>query len=138
MYNDVVARESVSTPDQVNKTISAWELSDNLGACGPDGKARSWHVGARYSYSDPYQSIMDRGALKVRIYPATDSGLTDGVPVLLSALVNLSRTATVAYPVLVGRYGFGKAAGALIAASKEAVRGHNDMNGVLTGDKLQT
>lgn len=54
-----------------------------------------------------------------------------------TALVNLSQTATVAYPVLGGRYGFGKAAGALIAASKETVKGHNDMNGVLTGDKLQ-
>lgn len=85
VYDDVVTRESVSTPDQVAKTTSAWELSDNLGARGEDGQARSWHVGTRYSFADTYQSIMDRGALKVRIYAATDNGLPAGVPVLLSA-----------------------------------------------------
>lgn len=84
VYDDVVTRESVSTPDQVNKTTSAWELSDNLGAANEHGPARAWMPGTRYSFSDTYQVIIDRGALKVRIYPATDNGLPDGKPVFLT------------------------------------------------------
>ena len=84
VYDDVVTRESVSTPDQVAKTTSAWELSDNLGARGADDKSRAWHVGTRYSFADTYQTIIDRQALKVRVYAATDNGLPGGSPVLLS------------------------------------------------------
>lgn len=83
-YDDVVTRESVYTPEQVQKTTSAWELSDNLGARGADGKLRAWHFGTRYSFQDTYQSIIDRGALKVRLYPATDNGLMNGKPVFLT------------------------------------------------------
>jgi phage terminase large subunit-like protein len=84
VYDDVVTRESVSTPDQVNKTTSAWELSDNLGARGEDGKIRAWHVGTRYSYQDTYQEIIDRKILQVRLYPATADGTPDGTPVFLT------------------------------------------------------
>lgn len=81
VYDDVVAPESVTTPDQVAKTTAAWELSDNLGTVG----GRKWHVGTRYSFGDTYQSIIERGALTPRIRPATDDGTPDGNPVLLTA-----------------------------------------------------
>lgn len=53
-----------------------------------------------------------------------------------SAAVNLSQTALVAYPILGGKYGFGKAGGALLRASKDTMSGHNDMGKVLSGDEL--
>jgi hypothetical protein len=80
IYDDVVTRESVTTPDQIAKTTSAWELSDNLGMSG----GRKWHIGTRYHFGDTYAAILERGALKVRLFPATDDGTPDGNPVLLS------------------------------------------------------
>lgn len=85
IYDDVVVPESVTTPEMVAKTTSAWELSDNLGARLEDGNAGpAWHVGTRYSFADTYHDIMSRCALKPRIHPATDNGRPDGKPVLLT------------------------------------------------------
>jgi hypothetical protein len=80
VYDDVVTRESVATPEQIQKTTSAWELSDNLGVEG----GRKWHTGTRYNFADTYDSIIRRGAVKPRLYPATSDGLITGNPVLFS------------------------------------------------------
>lgn len=80
VYDDVVAPESVTTPDQIQKTTAAWELSDNLGMVG----GRKWHIGTRYSFADTYQTILQRGALKPRIHAATENGRVDGTPVMLT------------------------------------------------------
>ena len=80
LYDDVVTRESVSTPEQIAKTTEAWELSDNLGALG----GKKIMTGTRYSFADTYESIMKRGAVKTRIYPATADGTITGRPVLFS------------------------------------------------------
>ena len=84
VYDDVVTDKSVGTPEQIAKTTYAWGLSDNLGARGPDGHSRAWHVGTRYHFGDTYQTMLDRGILKARVYPATDTGLVSGKPVLFS------------------------------------------------------
>ena len=80
VYDDVVTRESVYTPGQIETTTDAFSLSQSLGVEG----GRVWGIGTRYSYADTYQWIIDRGALKPRVYAATDNGLTDGKPVLFS------------------------------------------------------
>lgn len=79
VYDDVVTLESVTTPDQIKKTTSAWEMSQNLGAAG--GCAR--YIGTRYHAHDTYKIMMDRGSVIPRIYPATDNGKMDGNPVFL-------------------------------------------------------
>lgn len=84
IYDDVVVPASVGTPDQVAKTNDAFDLSDNLGARGPDGTSRKWGIGTRYAFFDTYSTILERGVLKPRIYPATDNGLATGKPVFFS------------------------------------------------------
>ena len=78
VYDDVVTKEFVNTPEMIRKTNEAWELSRNLSTVG--GKTR--YIGTRYNYGDTYALIMERKAAIPRIYPATDNGKPDGNPVL--------------------------------------------------------
>lgn len=80
VYDDVVTRESVTTPEQIRKTTEAWELSQNLGSEG--GAART--IGTRYHLNDTYREMIERGSVIPRIYPATEDGTATGKPVLLS------------------------------------------------------
>ena len=57
IYDDVVVPESVSTPEQVQKTTDMLALSDNLGARSPNGLMRKWGIGTRYKYGDTYQPV---------------------------------------------------------------------------------
>jgi predicted phage terminase large subunit-like protein len=77
VYDDIVTRESVSTPEMMAKTTDALALSYNLGAHG--GRRR--FIGTRYHYNDTYKTIIERGTVVPRLYPATDNGKVDGVPV---------------------------------------------------------
>ena len=52
-----------------------------------------------------------------------------------SALVNLSQTALVAYPVMASKWGFDKSAAALLRASKQAAMGKNDITGSLNAEE---
>lgn len=84
VYDDLVTVDSVTSPEMVTKTLEAWSLSNNLAARGADGLSRFQMVGTRYHLADPYHSMIEMGAVKPRIYPATDNGLRDGNPVFLS------------------------------------------------------
>ena len=80
VYDDVVTRESVTTPEMITKINGAWELSRNLTTVG--GKTR--HIGTRYHYNDTYHLIMDREAAIPRIYPATEDGSPSGKSVFFT------------------------------------------------------
>lgn len=87
VYDDVVTREFVATPEMIEKTNSAWELSRNLATVG--GKTR--YIGTRYHHNDTYSLMMGRKAAKPRIYPATDNGKPDGKPLLWTRDVLLKK-----------------------------------------------
>jgi phage terminase large subunit-like protein len=106
VYDDVVTIESVSTPEQVQKTTDAWSLSDNLGAKGEDpvtGRstpARKWHIGTRYSFGDTYNEMMKRKALKPRVHAATDDGSVNGKPVFFTPQQWAEKRQTQSAPIL--------------------------------------
>lgn len=79
VYDDVVTRDSVSTPEMMKKVEEMWELSTNLGMEG----GQEIYIGTRYHFNDLYATLIDRGVVKPRIYPALEPpSMQDGVPVL--------------------------------------------------------
>jgi predicted phage terminase large subunit-like protein len=80
LYDDVVTRESVTTPVMIANVTSAWELSTNLGS---EGGLRRF-AGTHYHFNDTYKAIIKKGSAIARIYPCTVDGSVHGEPVLLS------------------------------------------------------
>jgi predicted phage terminase large subunit-like protein len=80
VYDDVVTRESVTTPEMMTKTTDALALSFNLTA--KEGRRR--FIGTRYHFNDTYRTVIERGIAKPRIYPATIDGKVDGEPVFFT------------------------------------------------------
>lgn len=79
-YDDIVTKESVTSPEMMAKTTESLVLSYNLGAHG--GRRR--FIGTRYHYNDSYRTIIDRGTVKSRVYAATRDGTVEGEPVFLA------------------------------------------------------
>jgi phage terminase large subunit-like protein len=79
VYDDVVTRTSVQTPDAIKKTTEAWELSLNLAQRG--GYQRI--IGTRYHFNDTYATMISRGVGFIRRFPATEDGKPEGKPVFL-------------------------------------------------------
>jgi predicted phage terminase large subunit-like protein len=80
VYDDVVTKESVSTPEMIDKTTESLRLSYNLGARG--GSRR--FIGTRYHFNDSYRVILAGGTARPRIYAATANGKVEGPPVFLT------------------------------------------------------
>ena len=80
VYDDVVTRESVSSPEMIHKVTECLSLSLNLGT--REGIQR--YIGTRYHYNDTYATLMERKSVIPRIYPATLQGTVDGTPILLT------------------------------------------------------
>jgi predicted phage terminase large subunit-like protein len=78
--DDVVTLDSVSSPEQIAKTTTAWSLHLNLGTAN----TRLRVVGTRYHFADSYRAMLEREAVKPRIRPATIDGTLTGEPVFLS------------------------------------------------------
>lgn len=87
VYDDVVTKESVSTPDMIRKVTDAFALSLNLS--GQDCRKR--YVGTRYHQNDTYRTMIDRGTAIPRIYKATKDGTPNGEPVLLTREQNAEK-----------------------------------------------
>ncbi len=83
VYDDVVTRESVSTPEMMQKTTEAWGLSLSLGSAQTGSRVR--YIGTRYHFNDTYKHIIDRQAATPRIKAATADGTPNGEPVFMSA-----------------------------------------------------
>ena len=75
-YDDVVTKDSVTTPEQIKKTDEAFKLSQFLGARG----GVQWVTGTRYHFADQYEKMKATGAWKVR----ERVGVVDGVAVFLT------------------------------------------------------
>ena len=69
VYDDVVTPESVTTPEQIQKTTDAWSMSLNLGTIG---KTRHWYIGTRYSLYDTYWYMLSIGTIKERRHICID------------------------------------------------------------------
>lgn len=78
IYDDVVTRDSVTTPEQIRKAKECFELSHSLDS--PGCKVRI--IGTRYHFADLYSELIRGGQWNVRVHPAVD--VSTGVPVLLS------------------------------------------------------
>jgi hypothetical protein len=71
IFDDLVTDKNVTTPEQVQKVIRGWELSQNLGVTPIEGVTKGGvrrYIGTRYSHDDPYSEIIRRNVVTLREY----------------------------------------------------------------------
>lgn len=84
VYDDVVVQGSVTTPDMIQKTMTALEQSYNLGTA--TGVRR--FVGTRWHFNDAYRTLIDRQTAIAREHPGRKGGTEDGESVFWSEEVH--------------------------------------------------
>ena len=87
VYDDIIDERHVGNPEIVKKAVRMWEVSLSLGSAiaskaYPKSINIVRYIGTRYHANDPYREIIKRNAAQPRIYPGTDNGQVDGLPVL--------------------------------------------------------
>ena len=87
LYDDVVVQGSVTTPEMIDKTRVAMELSYNLGTV--NGARRA--IGTRYHFNDVYRTVIDRQTFKLREYPGRKGGVEEGESIVWSEEVHLEK-----------------------------------------------
>lgn len=70
VFDDVVTRESITSPEMIEKTTKAWEDAQNLTVSDGSGKIR--HIGTRWHFADTYREIIKRGSAIPRIHTEVD------------------------------------------------------------------
>lgn len=90
LYDDVVVRDSVTTPEMIEKTLVSLEQSYNLGVT-PGGARRM--VGTRWHFNDAYRTVVDRGTFIAREHPGRKGGTEEGESVYWSDEIHLQKRA---------------------------------------------
>ena len=88
LYDDVVVQASVTTPEQIEKTMTALEQSYNLGVT-PGGIRRM--VGTRWHFNDAHRTVVDRQTFMPREHPGRKGGTEDGESVFWADEIHLQK-----------------------------------------------
>lgn len=87
LYDDVVVAGSVTTPEMIQKTMTEFERSYNLGTTPGIKRA----AGTRWSYNDAYKTVIDRGTFIRREHPGRIGGREDGKSVWWSEEIHAQK-----------------------------------------------
>lgn len=80
VYDDIVVQGSVTTPEMIDKTMTALEQSYNLAS--DNGIKRM--AGTRWHFNDAHRTVVERGTFKKREHPGRVGGTEDGESVYWS------------------------------------------------------
>ena len=78
LYDDVVVAGSVTSPEMIQKVMTALEQSYNLGTT--PGRKRM--AGTRWHFNDAHGTVVERGTFKLREYPGRIGKSEDGETIL--------------------------------------------------------